>query len=110
MPLFRSRTSKFIFIPLSILIGIYLLLLIPLPESGEFKPSDKQPFIWDKDALWDALEVKFKESRDAGCDKLDPMIDSAFTDMDSLIIRASKRKLSPENLTWDSLEYKLFDL
>ena len=110
MPLFRSRTSKFIFIPLFILIGIYLVLLIPLPEQGEFKPSDKQPFIWDKDALWDALEVKFKESRDAGCEKLNPIIDSSFTEMDSLILRVSKRKLTPDNPVWDSLEYRLFDL
>ena len=110
MPLFRSRASKLIFIPLIIIIGLYLVLLIPLPDAGEFKPSTKKPFEWNKDALWDELEGKFAANREKGCEVLSPAIDNAFTELDSLLIRIGRKDQTPGAPVWDTLEYKLFDL
>src|SRR5690606_12579487 len=105
-----SRKSKFIWIPLLILVVIYGILLIPMPDQGTFKPSDKKPFVWDKDALWDALEAKFKKYRLKDCSELNPLIDSSFKELDSILVYVSKSRLPSSNMAWDTLQYKLFDI
>jgi hypothetical protein len=104
------RKSKFIWIPLLILVLIYAVLLIPFPDSDTLKPSDKKPFIWDKDALWDALEAKFKENRLKDCGELNPLIDTSFNEIDSIIVYVSSKQLSSSDPAWDTLEYKFFDI
>lgn len=105
-----SRKSKFLWIPLLILVLLYAILLIPLPESDTLKPSDKKPFVWDRDALWDALEAKFKEYRSKDCGELNPLIDSSFKELDSIIVYVSSRRLSSSDEAWDTLEYRFFDI
>ncbi len=110
MGLFSSRTSKLVLIPLLVFAVLYAILLMPIPDSGDFKPSDNKPFIWDRDAMWDGLEAQFKANLDLGCDSLSSVIDSSFRELDSIVIYAANRKLSPSAQVLDTIEYKLFGL
>ncbi|MBC6952451.1 hypothetical protein DWB58_31460, partial [candidate division KSB1 bacterium] len=60
------------------LAGLYLLLLIPASNPPEPAASDKQPFVWNKDEYWQALEDRCNNARQQVCEELAPVIEAEF--------------------------------
>jgi len=50
------------------IVFLYLILLIPEGNISITKRAQNQPFIWNQDSLWFALEVRFIKARQIGCD------------------------------------------
>ncbi len=67
----KSGMKKFIVIIFLVLAATYLLLLIPerepsLPAIDAASPQ-KQPFVWNQDFYWEALEAKYRQLQQSGC-------------------------------------------
>lgn len=54
--------------------ALYLLLLIPTPESEFPDGAGETPFAWHQDSLWDQFEEQFAAVRQVGCAPLDSTI------------------------------------
>ena len=46
---------------------LYLLLLIPSKALDEPQLANKQPFVWNQDSVWEALEREFIEAKEIDC-------------------------------------------
>lgn len=110
MRLFRTRPGKLIFLPLLILIALYLVLLIPFPSSVTTKGAGDKPFVWDKDELWKSLEMQYKEAKGIGCEYLNPEIDSSISSINLLLDSISSRSLQPDAPQFGRLETQMFRL
>jgi hypothetical protein len=106
----RSRWQKIIVRIFTALGGFYLLLLIP-----DFAPSvnfigNKQPFVWNRDEYWNALEARFQAAQDSGCVRLAPRAQKEFFQGHELLSQLSTDTLSPDNSAFDEIEKIFFEL
>ena len=91
-------------------LGLYLLLLIP--ESAPPKPTGagQQPFVWNRDQFWSALEGDFQNARALGCEALTTRINSSLEQLRELIAAAQVSALPPEAPVFDQIETNFFHL
>ena len=61
----RRKIVNTLLIALGVLALGYLLLLIPEGAPPAPEPADEEPFLWNRDALFDALEDRAADLRDA---------------------------------------------
>ena len=55
---------KKLYLLLKIVVALYILLLIPLPQNkNELNVATKSPFVWNQDSLWKGLEHEFIEAK-----------------------------------------------
>ena len=80
MQKFRKR---FISI-LLILVALYLLLFIPDSDKHNIVKAVDKPFVWNQDSVWNALENKFKETKDKSKSSLDSGIQLLFAKENNL--------------------------
>lgn len=91
-----------------VLIAAYGLLLIPEPYPAVPGTSEKQPFIWDQDDMWSALESRFAQaSRDGGV-QISPQIDSSIAYIHALLDTIAVDRLAPGDPLFHMLEEAIF--
>lgn len=99
------RISIIIF---TVLILVYFVLLIPEPHNHIPERSENQPFIWDQDSLWLALERRFINARKTGCIKLAEDIKESFTYANKLLGEIKSNVLPAEAAQFSNLENTMF--
>jgi hypothetical protein len=91
---------------------VYLLLL--MPESGghlegvQELPAKKQPFAWNQDAYWKALEAKYRELRQNGCAGAEDKVRSDLEGMGEILQRINLQDLGPDAPEFSELEIRTF--
>ncbi|MCK5401793.1 MAG: hypothetical protein KAJ28_09170 [Flavobacteriaceae bacterium] len=77
---------KKMFLILKIIVGLYILLLIPLPQNkGIPQKASQIPFIWNQDKLWKQLETSFKQAKETHSDELDSIVKELTVENESLL-------------------------
>jgi hypothetical protein len=109
----KSGMKKIIAVIVCMIAATYLLLLIPdgeptLPSSGAAQ-TGKQPFAWNQDVYWDALEAQYRALQQTGCENIQNRIASELIDAGTLLIRISGKNLGPDAPEFADLERKMFE-
>lgn len=89
---------------------LYLFLLIPDFDSTSPTGSNKQPFLWNRDEYWNALEACFQAARDSGCEKLAARIDEEIARSHELLAPLAAESWVPESSKWEAIEQNFFEL
>ena len=96
---------------LKITVGLYFLLMIPLPENGkEIQKASQIPFIWDQDKLWNNLEMTFKEAKNMPPPKLNALVNQLTLDADSLLTIYEDSTRGTEDNLYQSIENSFFQI
>ena len=94
-----------------IALGLYCLLLIPIPEKdGELQKASQAPFVWDRDALWNQLETEFIKARAMPPEQLDSLVGHMSLEIDSVLNASESVTLTPENAFYPMLEGSFFQI
>jgi hypothetical protein len=102
---------KKVFLILKIIIGLYLLLLIPLPEKNQnLQKASQIPFVWNQDELWKNLELSFKASKKLPSMVLDSIVAEKTSAMDELIIALESKITYPEDSLYKLIEHDFFKI
>jgi hypothetical protein len=88
----------------------YLLLLVPDSAPPVNFTGNKQPFVWNRDEHWNALEERFKASRDSGCAQLAPRIEKEFFQSHELLSQLASDTLAPDHSAFNEIEKIFFEL
>jgi len=100
---------KKIFLFLKIIIGLYLLLLIPFPQKEQkIQKASEVPFSWNQNELWQKLELSFKHAKSMPEKELDSMVEKMATEMEDLLITLESKITSPEDSLYSLIESKYF--
>jgi hypothetical protein len=87
-------------------------LLIPEREpSLSFSNTGsqiKQPFAWNQDSYWQALEAKYRQLQQSGCKDIQNQVASELIKAGQLLIQISQKKLGPDAPDFDLLEQRMF--
>src|SRR5262245_58468411 len=108
--LIRSRAAKFLLRAAILLVALYVVLLIPVPEPTPGLNKGQQPFAWNQDAFWTELEARFVKARGTGCDTLAGGIAGASAWVSQTLDEISRGTLAPQDPRFDGLETNLFHL
>ncbi|MCX2718453.1 YiiX/YebB-like N1pC/P60 family cysteine hydrolase [Lentiprolixibacter aurantiacus] len=94
-----------------LLTGVYLLLMIPLPQKErELQKASKSAFLWDQDALWNQLERAFLEGRKMPAAVLDSLVLEMTQEMDSLLLANNGDAITPGDVFYPTIENKFFQV
>ncbi|OQX95154.1 hypothetical protein B6I21_06910, partial [candidate division KSB1 bacterium 4572_119] len=105
---FPSR--RIVGILIFIIILLYFILLIPESPPSVHIETDNQPFVWNQDSLWFALEKRFIKARQTGCDLLADSISELLLKNHKLLDLIGSNPLKPEDRKFTLLEIGMFDL
>jgi len=91
------------------LVVLAALLLVPdlAPETPP--PAAAEPFVWDEDARWEALEARFEAARSDGCDATTGALDEQLAALAAEIQWAEEGRHPPSHPNFDALERRLFE-
>lgn len=92
------------------LAALYLLLLIPDFDQPLNFTGNKEPFIWNRDEYWNALEERFKAARDSGCVRLAARIEKEFFQSHHLLSQLAVDTLAPNDSAFYEIEKIFFEL
>ena len=102
---------KKIYLVLKILVVIYLILLIPLPQKKhELLVAKKTPFIWNQDSLWLSLEGTFQNAKSMMPTTLDSLAQTMSKDADSLLVKYLDTIYGPDDPIYDSILHQIFNV
>jgi Permuted papain-like amidase enzyme, YaeF/YiiX, C92 family len=104
----KIKHRKILFI-ISFLIIIYLILLIPLGVDTSIPESNKKPFIWNQDSVWEKLEEEFLNAQSLGCKRVKFSIDSLFNNSNDILNEISNDSLEPSDIRFRLLENNIFN-
>jgi len=91
--------------------GLFLLLALPLPEFPvPAPPPGGRAFAWNRDSLWDALEVEFAATRGTGCTVASREITQGLAALRDRLADLAARTVAPDDLLLDTLEHAVFAL
>jgi hypothetical protein len=90
-----------------------VVLLIPERDAA-VTVSDtavkRQAFAWNQDAYWNALETKYRETRQSGCADSDRNIAAQLQRGHSLLQKIGLKRLGPDAAEFDEIERHMFDM
>jgi hypothetical protein len=90
----------------------YALLLIPDRDHSasltHSVPQKKQPFAWNRDTYWSALETKYQELMKEGCNDLSVVIDADMVRLGALTGAMQRQAFSPDSRVLSELEQQMF--
>lgn len=89
-------------------VTLYALLLIPEVDPPLAPLAPRQPFVWNQDERWEALEASFAALRHLGCAGLKARIDSGEATTTRLIDRLTVGTYGPGDPLLSDLESSLF--
>jgi hypothetical protein len=89
---------------------LYAFLLIPVPEPEPPAGAGNNPFVWNQDEQWEALEQHFKSVRPLGCAGLSGSIADGLAAMRLSLAVMGEEMLDPGAPAFDDLERSLFTL
>ena len=96
---------------LLIIAGLYLLLLIPMPENkSEPQKASEIPFIWDQDALWENLEIAFLRAKAIPSEELDSIVQELTFETDSILNSYENKAIKPEDDFYPLIELRFFQI
>jgi len=102
---------KKIFLFLKIIIGLYLILLIPLPQKEQkILKASEVPFTWNQDELWEKLELSFNLAKSIPSRKLDSMVEKMAVEMENLLLALEAKITHPEDSLYGLIENKFFHI
>jgi hypothetical protein len=102
--------KKFVLI-LKIVIGLYLVLLIPLPEKNQkIIKGSEVPFTWNQDELWGNLELSFEDAKKITKNELDSIVSKRVINMEDLIVELENKITTPEDSLYQIIETKFFEI
>ena len=102
--------KKFLKFVLMIIV-LYFLLLIPIPQSQkEVQMASRNPFIWGQDKLWDQLEVSFKNAKEIPSGALDSIVNKMTIETDSIFNENEDKLLKPNDPFYTSIEKRFFNI
>lgn len=104
-----GKYPKFKIFTFSIIL-LYLILLIPLPDTTEIIEGKKSPFIWNQDKFWEKLEEEFNAARNVSCDKVKQKIDSLLVESKKVLSNISISSPSPTDEKFRVLENNIFNI
>ena len=91
-----------------LILGLLGWLFVPASSHSISAPAAAEPFLWDQDALWNALESEFDAARSAGCDTVGERIDVALGAMASDLDWLETSSVSTQDSRLDAMEGNLF--
>jgi hypothetical protein len=92
------------------LAALFLLLSIPDSAPPVNFTDNKEPFIWNRDEYWNALEERFKAALDSGCARLASRIEKNFSQGHELLSQLASDTLTPNDSAFDEIEKIFFEL
>jgi hypothetical protein len=93
------------------LMGLYLVLLIPdRPPPVPATPANQQPFAWERDELWAALEANLREARSLSTADQTMHFNEKLVRVQSALDQIARINLPPEAEAFDALEVNFFQL
>jgi hypothetical protein len=96
---------------LKIVIGLYLVLLIPLPEKNQkIIKGSEVPFTWNQDELWGNLELSFEDAKKITKNELDSIVSKRVINMEDLIVELENKITTPEDSLYQIIETKFFEI
>jgi len=104
-------TKKLRFLP-AILAAGYLALAIPPTDSAPPPPpasSPHQPFAWDRDDFWEAIEARYGALLQAGCGEAAPAARERLARARAIIDEHTADILPPESPLFPELEGLIFE-
>ncbi len=103
-----QRTRKYFLRIVSTLAIAYLLLLIPdAPPSSKTSPG-KQPFVWNQDSLWQALENNFLVAKQQQPDNIQRSIRIQMNRLQVALLHLQHNKVSPGDAILSSITQQYF--
>ena len=66
---------------------IYLILLIPESQSDKIEVAKHTQFVWNKDSLWQSLEIAFTDAIKNGCNNTKDHIGEKLIDFSNILKR-----------------------
>ena len=108
----KTGMKKIIVVIFLVLAVTYLLLLIPEREPS-LPPTagsvQKQPFVWNQDFYWDALEAKYRQLQQSGCTDIQNQIATELIKTAGLLLQVSQKNLGPDAPDFADLEKRIFE-
>ncbi len=96
---------------LLMIVGIYFLLLIPVPNFKDNpEKASKTPFFWNNDKLWNQLEINFKQARKFPSQELDSTVNKMIAETDNLMNGFEDKTLKPDDSLFLILENKFYKI
>ena len=83
-------------------------LLVPAPAPSIPSPANAQPYVWDRDELWSALEAEFSAARSAGCAATAGRMESGLAALAGDVEWLEAGGHAPDDERLDTLESNLF--
>jgi hypothetical protein len=109
----KTGMKRLFVVVLLILAATYLLLLIPEHEpslpSSDVGTAKKQPFAWNQDLYWQALEAKYRQLQQSGCRDIQNQIASELIGAGNLLLKISQKSLDPDATELADLERRMFE-
>ncbi len=90
--------------------SLALLLFVPDPPPGVPGGAGREPFVWDRDALWERLEERFARAREVGCEGLRAPIAEGLAALDGHLAALESAERPPGHPGYEALEAGLFEL
>jgi len=108
----KTGMKKIIVVIFLVLAVTYLLLLIPEREPS-LPPTagsvQKQPFVWNQDFYWEALEAKYRQLQQSGCTDIQNQIATELIKTAGLLLQVSQKNLAPYAPEFADLEKRVFE-
>ncbi len=96
---------------LSIIALLYIVLLIPFPQKeNELQKPSENPFIWNKDNLWEKLEVSFMEAKSSSTKELDSTVRQLISEADVLLKAYEDTIRGPQDRIYELIENSFFEI
>ena len=94
--------------------GVLLILygLLVIPELTPAPPPNPtgQPFAWNQNDMWLALEQQFREARASGCEQILEQTDTRLAHGESLVDALPVRHITSDDPVLDTIELNMFHL
>ncbi|WP_166960328.1 YiiX/YebB-like N1pC/P60 family cysteine hydrolase [Yeosuana marina] len=102
---------KKIYIFLLVILGLYVLLLIPFPSNEKnIQKATHNPFIWNQDSLWEGLEIRFQEAKRIPSIELDSIVNDLSYNADALLNTLENTISKPDDSLYSLIETNFFNI
>ena len=64
---------------------VYLILLIPESQQDKIEVAKHTQFVWNKDSLWQSLEITFTNAKKNGCNNTKDHLGEKLIDFSNIL-------------------------